>query len=149
MKGLSWKRVFFGASITVLLDNNSFLCVKQSFCTNTIIYQRYKKQNNVITFFIVLPLQTSVAGRLWFVLISSLLSNHWTFGATYEVWQKSNETDFLLTMNFMLFTNQGYPLQHSSLGQLHNDVGVVSIVHSSVRRLLLEYLSACHLCSSG
>ena len=29
----------------------------------------------------------------------------------YVVWQKSNETDFLLTMNFILFTNQGYPLQ--------------------------------------
>ena len=28
----------------------------------------------------------------------------------YVVWQKSNETDFLLTMNFILFTNQGYPL---------------------------------------
>jgi hypothetical protein len=36
------------------------------------------------------------------------------------VWQKSNETDFLLTMNFILFTNQGYPLQNSSLGQLHS-----------------------------
>ena len=34
----------------------------------------------------------------------------------YEVWQKSNATDFLLTMNFILFTNQGYPLQNSSLG---------------------------------
>ena len=37
-------------------------------------------------------------------------------GLTYVVWQKSNETDFLLTMNFILFTNQGYPLQYSSLG---------------------------------
>ena len=34
----------------------------------------------------------------------------------YVVWQKSNETDFLLTTNFILFTNQGYPLQNSSLG---------------------------------
>ena len=32
------------------------------------------------------------------------------------MWQKSNETDFLLNMNFILFTNQGYPLQNSSLG---------------------------------
>ena len=32
--------------------------------------------------------------------------------------QKSNEIDFLLTMNFNLFTNQGYPLQNSSLWQL-------------------------------
>ena len=34
----------------------------------------------------------------------------------YVVWQKSNETDFLLTMNFILFTNQGYPLQTVPLG---------------------------------
>ena len=39
----------------------------------------------------------------------------------YVVWQKSNETDFLLTTNYILFTNQGYPLQNSSLGQLHSD----------------------------
>ena len=64
------------------------------------------------------------------------------------VWQKSNETDFLLTMNFILFTNQGYPLQNSSLGQLLSDGGVVSIVRSSDGRLLLVYLSACQLCSS-
>ena len=43
------------------------------------------------------------------------------------VWQKSKQTGFLLTMNFILFTNQGYPLQNSSLGQLHSDGGVVSI----------------------
>jgi len=55
------------------------------------------------------------------------------------VLQKSNETDFLLTMNFILFTNQGYPLQNRSLGQLHSDGGVVSIVRSSAGRLLLEY----------
>jgi hypothetical protein len=45
-------------------------------------------------------------------------------------------------MNFILFTNQGYPLPNSSLGQLHSDGGVVSIVRSSAGRLLLEYLSA-------
>ena len=55
------------------------------------------------------------------------------------MWQKSNETDFLLTMNFILFTNQVYPLQNSSLGQLHSDGGVVSTVRSSAGRLLLEY----------
>ena len=55
----------------------------------------------------------------------------------YTVWQKSNETDFLLTTKFILFTNQGYPLQNSSLGQLHSDGGVVSIVRSSAGRLLL------------
>ena len=46
-------------------------------------------------------------------------------------------------MNFILFTNQG------SLGQLHSDGGVVSIVRSSAGRLLLEYLSARRLRSSG
>jgi hypothetical protein len=65
------------------------------------------------------------------------------------VWHKSNETDFLLTMTFILFTNQGCPLQNSSLGQLHSDGGVVSIVRSSAGRLLLEYLSARRLRSSG
>ena len=65
------------------------------------------------------------------------------------VWQKSNENDFLLTMNFILFTNQGYSLRNSSLGQLHSDGGVVSIVHGSAGRLLLEYLSARRLRSSG
>jgi len=67
---------------------------------------------------------------------------------TYTVWQKSNETDFLFTMNFILFTNQGYPLQNSSLGQLHSDGGVVSIFRSSAGRLLLENLSARRLLSS-
>jgi hypothetical protein len=65
------------------------------------------------------------------------------------VWQKSNATDFLLTVNFILFTNQGYHLQNSSLGQLHSDVGVVSIVRNSAGRLLLEYFSARRLRSSG
>jgi len=67
----------------------------------------------------------------------------------YVVWQKSIETDFLLTMNFILFKNQGYALQNSSLGQLHNDGGVVSIVRNSAGRLLLVYLSARRLRSSG
>ena len=58
------------------------------------------------------------------------------------MWQKSNESDFLLTMNFTLFTNQGCPLQNTSLRQLHSDGAVVSIVRSSAGRLLLEYLSA-------
>jgi len=64
---------------------------------------------------------------------------------TYTVWQKSNETDFLL----IVLANQGYPLQNSSIGQLHSDGDVVSIVRSSARRLLLEYLSARLLRSSG
>ena len=65
------------------------------------------------------------------------------------VQQKSNEPDFLLTMNFILFTNQGYLHQNSSLGQLHRDRGIVSIVRSSAGRLLLVYFSACRLHSSG
>jgi len=65
------------------------------------------------------------------------------------VWQKSNETDFLLTMNFILFTNQGFPLQNSSLAQLHSDGGVVSIVHSSAGKILLVYLSARRLHTFG
>jgi len=52
-------------------------------------------------------------------------------------------------MNFIIFTNQGYSLQNSSLGQLHSDGGVVSIVLCSAGRLLLEYLSARQLHSSG
>jgi len=52
-------------------------------------------------------------------------------------------------MNFILFTNQGYPLQNSSIGQLNSDGGVVSIVLSSAGRLLLEFLSARQLCCSG
>ena len=65
------------------------------------------------------------------------------------VWQKSNETDFILTMNFIIFINEGYPLPNSTLGQLHSDGGVVSIVRSSAGRLLLVYLSARRLRSSG
>jgi len=64
------------------------------------------------------------------------------------MWQKSNETDFLLTMNFILFTNQRYPLQNRSIGQLHSDGGIVSIVQNSAGRLLLVYLSARRLRSS-
>ena len=65
------------------------------------------------------------------------------------MWQKSYETGFLSTMNFILFTNQGYPLQNSFRGQLHSDGGVVSIVRSSVGRLLLIYFSARRLSYSG
>ena len=52
-------------------------------------------------------------------------------------------------MNFIPYTNQVYRLQNSSLGQLHSDGEVVSIVRSSVGRLLVEYHSACLLRSSG
>ena len=57
------------------------------------------------------------------------------------MWQKSNETDFLLTMNFILLKIK--------FRQLHSDGGVVSIVRSSAGMLLLAYLSACRLHSSG
>ena len=67
----------------------------------------------------------------------------------YVVWQKIKENDFLLTMNFILFTNQGYPFQNRSLGQLHSDGGVVTIVRNSAGRLLLVYHSARRLRSSG
>ena len=56
---------------------------------------------------------------------------------------------FFLSMNFIPSTNQGYPLRNSSLRQLHSDGGVVSIVSSSAGRLLLEYLPARRLRSSG
>jgi hypothetical protein len=67
----------------------------------------------------------------------------------YQVWHKSNETDFLLTTNFILSTKQGYLLQNSSLWQLYSDGGVVSVVGCSVGRLLLKCLSARQLRSSG
>jgi len=52
-------------------------------------------------------------------------------------------------MNFILFTNQGYTLQNSSLGQLHSEGGFVPIVHSSPGRLLLVYISGRRLRFSG
>ena len=52
-------------------------------------------------------------------------------------------------MNFILFTNQGCPLQNGSLGQLPSDGGVVSIVRSIAGRLLLVYISARRLRSYG
>lgn len=60
----------------------------------------------------------------------------------YELWQKRNEADVLLTMNFILFTNQGYPLQSSFLGQLHTDGGVVSIVRQLVGYVLLDIIQS-------
>ena len=75
--------------------------------------------------------------------------SHLMTWSKYVVCQKSNEADFLLTMNFILFRNQGYPLQNNSLGQQHSDGGVVSIVPSSAGRLLVVHLSARRLRSSG
>jgi hypothetical protein len=65
------------------------------------------------------------------------------------LWQKINETVFLLTMKFVPFTNQGYTLQNSSLGQLYSDGYVVSSFRSSAGMLQLVYLSARRLRSSG
>ena len=36
--------------------------------------------------------------------------------SVYVAWQKSNETDFLLTMNFILFTNKVIPFKIVPLG---------------------------------
>jgi hypothetical protein len=63
--------------------------------------------------------------------------------------QKINKPDILLTINYILFTNQGYPLQNIFLVQLHSDGGAVSIVRSSAGRRLLEYLPARRLRSTG
>jgi len=52
-------------------------------------------------------------------------------------------------MNFILLQIKVIPFKNSSLGQLHSDGGVISIVRSSAGRLLLEYLSARRLRSSG
>ena len=94
--------------------------------------------------------QSCSNGRIKVNFFDWRLYTVYSLGPLYVVWQKSNETDFLLTMNFILFTNQGYPLQNSSVGQLHSDGGVVSIVRSSAGRLLLvRYLSARRLRSSG
>ena len=81
--------------------------------------------------------------------VRSLMRYQTDYFHDYVVWQKSNDTDFLLTTNFIHFTNQGYPLQSSSLGQLHSDGGVFSTVRSSARKLLLIYFPARRLRSSG
>jgi hypothetical protein len=48
-----------------------------------------------------------------------------------KVCKLSNETDFLLTKVFIFFKHQCYPLQNSSLGQLHTDGDVVLTLASS------------------
>ena len=49
----------------------------------------------------------------------------------YVVWKVSNDTEILLNMNFIIFTNQDYPLQNSSIVHLHSAGGVVYSVRSS------------------
>ena len=66
----------------------------------------------------------------------------------YTVRQKSNETDFLLTMNLFFLQIEVIPFEIVPLGS-YTAMEAVSIVRSSAGRLLLEYLSACWLSSSG
>jgi hypothetical protein len=54
---------------------------------------------------------------------------------SYEVRQKSNETDFLFTKVFTFFKHQCYPLQNSSLGQLHTNRDIVPTFGSSTGSL--------------
>ena len=117
--------------------------------------QRYTLQNSIhpkhLGFLSLLSSSSSYSlhtsrSNLW-VQVHEPYIRHSTY--IYVVWQKSNETDFLLTTNFIPFTNEGYHLQNSSLGQLLSDGGVVSIVPSSAGRVLLVYLTARRLRSSG
>jgi hypothetical protein len=55
----------------------------------------------------------------------------------HTVWQKINET-FLLTMNFILFTNQGYPFKIVPLGGY---TATEAFLPLFVAVLLLVYLS--------
>ena len=65
------------------------------------------------------------------------------------VWQESNETDFLITFNFILFTNQGYPPSKLFPWAATQRRRPFSIACSSAGRLLLVYLSGRRLRSSG
>jgi hypothetical protein len=56
---------------------------------------------------------------------------------------------FLFTKVFIFFKHQCYPLQNSSLGQLHADGDVVPTFASSVESLQLIWSSACLLLSFG
>jgi hypothetical protein len=63
--------------------------------------------------------------------------------------QKSNETDFLFTKVVIYFNHQCYPLQNSSLGQLHSNEGVVPTFGSSAGNLQPVWSSACPIYSPG
>ena len=119
--------------VHVTMHRDKFLIIKPTRCTN---FSNLFFWNEILH----VSDSSSIHRQEFFTVHTAMV---------YVVWQKSNETDFLLTMNFILFTNQGYSLQNSSLGQLHSDGGVVSIVRSSAGRLLLVYLSARRLRSSG
>ena len=61
------------------------------------------------------------------------------------MWQKSNKTDYLFTKVFIFFKHQCYPLQNSSLGQLHTDVDVVTTFGSSAGSIQPVWSSVCPL----
>lgn len=63
----------------------------------------------------------------------------------YEVWQKSNETDFSFTKILFFFKHECYPLQNSFLRQLHTD----GEVGSSTGNLQPVWSSTCPLHSLG
>ena len=65
------------------------------------------------------------------------------------MWHKSNETDFILTVNFIIFTNQGYPFKIVPLGSYTATEVLFPLFRSSAGRLMLVYLSARRLRSSG
>ena len=54
-------------------------------------------------------------------------------------------SDFFIYQSFNFFKRQCYPLQNSSLGQLHTDGDVVPTYASSAGSLQLVWSSACLL----
>ena len=70
-------------------------------------------------------------------------------GNVYEVWQKSDETDFYLPKCLFFSNINLYPLQNSSLEQLHTNGDVVPTFGSSAGSLKSVWSSACQLHSFG
>ena len=67
----------------------------------------------VNSFYVLLTLHLSI------ILDNDQLDTHlsyFTIRLLYVVWQKSNETDFLLTMNFILFAKKIIPFKIVPLG---------------------------------
>ena len=67
----------------------------------------------------------------------------------YEVWQKSDETDFLFTKVFIFSNINVHPLQNRSFGQPHTDGDVVPKFSGSAGGLQPVWYSACPLYSCG
>ena len=67
----------------------------------------------------------------------------------YEVWQKSNETDFLFTKVFVFSNINVIPFKNSSLGQLHTDGDSVPTYGSNAGSLQPVWSSAYLLHSFG